>query len=224
MDTNRPWPRAAGDPPDVVIPWRDGGDPDRSAAYAYTLAYYQGLGLNVHVCDDGKTTGPFNRHAAYNTGLTRASTDVICWIEADTLIPVDQLAVAAVLAAKGPGLVVPFTERHELDAAQSAEVYDGANPWDYLGAVVFPDGSSIGQAGVTSRATIAAIGGRWDDRYSGWGYDDNAAFRAFEEQAGRARWVKGKGVHLWHKPGFVEPTPEQAAATARNAALYQAGG
>lgn len=204
----------------VVIPWRDKGDPDRQAAYAYTHAYYRRLGVDTIVTDDGATTGPFNRHRAYNRGLARTDADVILWNEADTLIPSEQITAAATLALAEPGIVIPYTERHELNATQSRVVYQGADPFGLRGAVVYPDGCSIGQAGVTSRRTLDLIGGMWDEGFAGWGYDDNAAFLTFARLAGPPRWVQGKGVHLWHEPAFNDYSPEREAATAANAERF----
>lgn len=223
MDSIGTRPGATGDPSvAVVIPWRDGGDPDRRANFAYVHAYYLGLGLEVIVVDDGKTSGHFNRHAAYNAGYAQTSADVVAWVEADTLIPLPQILTAAALAADSLGMVVPFTERHELDQPAAARVLSGdVDPFTLRGATVYAQGSSIGQANVTSRATMDAVGGRWDESFEGWGYDDNAAFLLFERLAGRPRWVEGPGMHLWHLPAYACPSPDAAAATARNAALFQ---
>jgi hypothetical protein len=214
----------------VVIPWRnpDAAPPAqkigwRASAAAYTIAYYQTLNIGpVIVVDDGRTGGHFNRHAAYNAGLARATTDVILWNEADTLIPKAQITAAALLAASAPGIVLPFTERHELDAAQTMDVYAGTvDPFTLDGGqFVFPSRKSIGQAGVTSRATVDAIGGRWPTQFEGWGYDDTAAFHCFNTLAGPPRWIDGKGTHLHHPPAFNQPTPDQAAATERNRQQY----
>lgn len=220
MGDHRPWPRATSIA--TVIPWRDGGDPDRRTNYAHVVGYYEALDLGpVIVADDGNTAGPFNRSAAYNRGLAQTTADVILWNEADTLIPLDQILTAAWLAEQGPGLVVPYTERHELDPAQTIRVHeDGVDPFTLTGAIVYPDGASIGQAGVTSRATMDLIGGRWDEGFKGWGYDDNAMIYIFDTLAGYTRWVEGKGVHLYHLPCFVSPSPEQSEATAANAQRF----
>lgn len=207
----------------VVIPWRSSGDPDREANAAHVVDHYQRLDLGpVIVTDDGRSSGHFNRSAAYNRGLAQTDADVILWVEADTLLPADQITTAAHLAHDAPGIVIPYTERHELDPTQTARVHAGTvDPFTLHGAAaIYPGGSSIGQAGVTSRHTLDLIGGRWDDGYEGWGYDDNGMLHIFETLAGRTRWVEGKGIHLWHQPGYVSPSPEQAAATARNAARF----
>ena len=207
----------------VIIPWRESGDPDRTAAFTYTLRYYLHLRIGqVIPIDDARQPGqPFNRHAAYNRGLALTDAPVILWNEADTLIPPGQIEQAARLALDHPGLVIPYTERHELDAHQAGRVYDGIDPFTLDGATIYPDGTSIGQAGVTSRATLDAVGGHWPEMFHGWGYDDNAAFHAFTTLAGPTRWVAGKGVHLWHLPAFKVHDPQRVQTTERNRVHYQ---
>lgn len=222
MGTDRPRPRTTTDPTvAVVIPWRDSGDPQRLADFNHTRRYYADLNPHVLVAThDGRQSGPFNRHAAYNRGYQRThDADVVLWVEADTLIPEAQITEAAHLALEEPGLVIPYTERHELDITQTEQVFAGTvDPFTLRGAAnVFANGDSIGQAGVTSHATIDAIGGRWDDDFEGWGYDDNAALYLFATLAGPTRWVTGKGIHLWHTPAYVAATPESEAVTQANA-------
>lgn len=207
----------------IVIPWRDSGDPHRTAAFHYTRRHYLAADIGrVLVVGDGRAAGqPFNRHAAYNRGLEIAATDIVVWNEADTIIPAPQLEAAATLAAQAPGLVVPYTERHELDATQAAHVYGGADPFSMRGHIVYTGGSSIGQAGVTSRATIDAIGGQWPEMFEGWGYDDNAMIHIYATLAGPTRWVEGRGTHLWHLPAFKVHDPQRVQTTERNRVHYQ---
>ena len=207
----------------IVIPWRDPGDGERRANFEYVRDYYESLDIGpVIVVDDGREQGQqFNRSAAYNRGYAASEpANVILWNEADTLLSIEAVLTAAHLALTQPGLVVPFTERHELDASSTQAVLDGDDPFAMRGAIVYPDGCSIGQAGVTSVHTMTAIGGRWDEGFEGWGYDDNAMFHVFATLAGQPRWVKGKGVHLWHTPVYRAHTPASQAATDRNRDRY----
>lgn len=209
----------------IVIPWRDPGNGERKANFDYVYEHYRSMDVGpVVVVDDGRETDqPFNRSAAYNRGYEQVGlSNVILWNEADTLIPVESVLAAAHQALQGTGLVVPYTERHELDAAQTQAAHDGADPFGMTGSVVYPDGTSIGQAGVTSTRTMDLIGGRWDEGFEGWGYDDNAMFHVFTTLAGPPRWVAGKGVHLWHTPVYAAHTEQSRATTDRNAARCQA--
>jgi hypothetical protein len=201
----------------IVIPWRDGGDPHRQANFQYVRDYYEALNIGpVIVSDDGNTTGPFNRSAAYNRGLAHTDSDVIIWNEADTIIPAEQIAAGVMLAAEAPGVVIPFTERHELTPAAAKKVRAGADPWTGDVEKVYGGGRSIGQCNITSRATLAAFGGRWCEKFSGWGYDDTLMFHAFKVLAGPPRWVEGKGVHLWHPKPLASSDPAVRAQIKEN--------
>lgn len=204
----------------IVIPWRDGGCEHRRANFEYVRDYYQALDLGpVIVTDDGKDAGPFNRSAAYNRGYEQTDSDVIIWNEADTVIAADQLSAAVALASEAAGVVIPFTERHELSPAGAERVRSGADPWTAEVEKVYDGGRSIGQSNVTSRATLEAIGGRWCEKFSGWGYDDTLMFHAFKVLAGTPRWVEGKGVHLWHPKPIVSKDPAVRAQIKANKRL-----
>lgn len=208
----------------VVIPWRDSGDPERIDNYEYVWEYYENLFDWVASPDDGATSGPFNRSRAYNRGyqvMKQCPVDVILWNEADTVLLPENIEIAAKMALKRPGMVIPYTERHELSPEDTRSVLDGTTPFAYTGAVVHGDGWSIGQAGVTSHETMDTIGGWWDERFKGWGYDDNAMFEIFKRLAGEPRWVQGPGHHLYHTPAYEAHTPESRAATDANHELYE---
>ena len=207
----------------VIIPWRDSGDIDRRANFEHVERYYRDLDIGpVVVASDGETHGrPFNRSRAYNTGWSAVeASDVLVWNEADTLIPRGQLEEAVRVAAAAPGIVIPFTERHELSEPVTLRVLTGeVDPFAVSGEVVYPDGSSIGQCGVTSAETMRAVG-RWDEGFAGWGYDDNAMLLLFESLVAPRRYVHGKGVHLWHPLAYGNVSDEARFQTQRNAARY----
>lgn len=165
---------------------------------------------------------PFNRSRAYNHGMAQVDADTYLWNEADAVLPLAQIEEAVRLANESPGNIIPFTERHELDPAQTRSVlHQGVDPFALRGnAAIFGDRFTIGQQGVTSRETIDLVGGKWDEGFSGWGYDDNAMHHIFATLAGPPRWVEGKGMHLYHQGAFVSPSPEQALATQRNAQRF----
>lgn len=208
----------------LVIPWRDGGSEHRRVNCEWLVEHYRSAGLRVIVADDGHESGPFNRSAAFNRGLAEAGDpDVTIWNEADCLIPMDQLETAAMLAARAPGLVVPYTDRVELTKRGAELLRTDLDYWPGPEHVerVFSDGTSIGQCGVTSRATMQAVG-QWDEHFAGWGFDDNAMFLAFERLAGPPRWVQGVGWHLWHPLAYGRVDTDAKARTAANRARYQA--
>jgi hypothetical protein len=198
----------------VIVPWRDKGSPERRANFEFVHARLLADGWSVTVASDGQD-GPFNRSAAYNAGRAQAPADVYVWHEADMLIPRAQLERGIELAAESPGLVVPFTEYRYFSYSDSCRILDGHPPEGFQPEHVMADGISIGAVGITSEATMRAVG-QWDERFAGWGHDDNAMFAAFRVAAGRPRWVEGPGLHLWHPPGMQDPRREEQHATEQN--------
>ena len=77
---------------DVVIPWRDTGDPYRRAHYWRLRAHYGRAGFRVVV---GDRPGDFNRAAARNAGVRQATADVVAVVDADNLIDPSQITWAS---------------------------------------------------------------------------------------------------------------------------------
>lgn len=210
----------------ILIGFRDRGtDPLRQANLDYVLAYWKPFGLPIHVVDDGRTgTEQFNRHAAYNKAAQQTDADMLCYIESDMLLPFHQLD-QAIQEARTPGLVVPFTARHELNSEDSHQVRQGAHPQDFRATVVMPKPRRTGAINVISRHTYNLVGG-YDEQFSGSWFDDRSMHRAFDICTAPTRWIDGPAFHLYHLPGYegTHLTPEDKAATNHNRkrfAMYQ---
>ncbi|ACI06287.1 galactosyl transferase [Mycobacterium phage Brujita] len=209
----------------VIIPFRDRGrDPRRAANLRHVLRMWDHYGYDVHVVDDGRSgDAQFNRHAAYNLGADIATGDVLVYAEADMLIGVDQIHDAIEAAAQRPGLVVPFTERHELGPDDTdAVLNDQALPSECVATVVMPKPRRIGCINVISRRTLAAVG-QWDEQFEGNWWDDRSMHRAFDVCAGPTRWIEGPAWHLYHLPGHqgAHLTTADRAATRNNQRRWQ---
>lgn len=217
----------------VCIPWRDKGDPWRRRNLEVVLEHLRRSTVaQVHVVSDGGTGNePFNRSRSYNNALAELpGRDVYCFHEADMLISRAQLDAAIATAAESPGLVVPFDTYHYLSAEATGCIHQGANPADARPEYVMANGSSIGAVNAVSAETLAAVG-QWDERFSGWGFDDRAMAIAFAVATGeRTRFVPGAGTHLWHTPGWsansrfrggADVPRHEAEATVANEVRYR---
>lgn len=201
----------------VIIPFRDRGrDPLRQANLDRILEHWQGWDL--HIVDDGRNGDQqFNRHAAYNKGAQQTTADVLVYAESDMLIDHNQIH-QAIQAAETPGLVVPFTERHELSPDSSELVREHKiHPSQGRADVIKPKPRRIGAINVISRHTLTLIG-QWDEQFEGSWWDDRSMHIAFDKCAGPTRWIDGPSYHLYHLPGYEGDhlTREDRAATARN--------
>lgn len=211
----------------VIIPWRDRGtDPLRAANLARVLEWWKDSPWPVEVVDDGRSGDQqFNRSAAYNRGAATARTRVLVYTEADMLIEWHQIGDAVNMATRTPGLVVPFDTYRYMGQAESLLLRDDASidPATMFAETTKRAGRSIGAVNVISRDTLTMIG-RWDERFEGNWYDDDAHKVAFERCAGPTRWVPGPAHHLYHLPGWAGDhlSPEDKAATVANRNRYRA--
>ena len=129
-------------------------------------------------------------------------------------------------------LVVPFSEDRYLSPEVTVAVRAGtADPFTSKAKREMLGGRATGPVNVVSAATMSAVG-RYDEGFSGWGYDDRAAAVAFRVATRQpTRYVPGPAVHLYHTPGWqvggkftggaAHINDVEAAATAVNRRRYQ---
>lgn len=212
-----------------VIGFRDRGtDPLRQANLEFVTAYVRGLDLGpVHIVDDGRTgVEQWCRHAAYNKGARGAfggGATVVTFYESDMILPRQRIVDGIAAATERPGLVVPFSERHELNAQDSDRIRAGQVDYQScIGAVIKPKPRRTGAINIVSRDTYDLVG-QYDEQFEGSHWDDRSMHRAFDVCAGPTRWITGPSHHLWHLPGYTGDhlTDEDRAATAANKARYR---
>lgn len=205
---------------EVFIPYRDRGrDPLRPANLKRVLQHWSTFRAPVAITTDGLDgDSQFNRSESYNRAIQSSGADVFVLTESDMLIDFSQIETAITWAVESPGLVVPFTARHEHNATNSERIraYQ-AEAKDCRAPVVKPKPRRTGAINVISRDTYNAVG-RYDSCFSGSWFDDRSMHIAFDICAAPTRWVDGPGHHLYHLPGYTGShlTPEDKAATEAN--------
>lgn len=204
----------------IIIGFRDRGiDPLRAANLKRVLEHWGSFGADINVVSDGRAGDQqWNRHAAYNKGASQTDADVLAFVESDMLLDFALMDQAIEMAIQSPGLVVPFTERHELGPGESELVRQYmAQPHGLKADVVKNKPRRTGAINVISRATYGLVG-QYDPAFEGSHWDDRAMHIAFDMCAGPTRWVEGPSWHLYHLPGHQghHLTGADRNATARN--------
>lgn len=164
---------------------------------------------------------PMNRAAARNRAAEQAGDwEVAVFLDADTVPAAHRLRDAVATAVESDKLVCSQTEFRSLTRGGTKDVLvgkvaltDAPIRWTYP----LPKSSCI----AVSRRLWDETGG-YDERFSGWGYEDSSFFHACQAIAGMER-LKGACWHLWH-PRSPEKDPRAAEYRANQAlgARYKA--
>lgn len=184
----------------VLIPY--GGDEEwRDRNFNWLLRRYGDLlpGAQIVI---GSSEEPFNRGEARNRAFSQCSADTLLIADADTLFHVDQIEAAIQMLKWRRTWVIPYTWYYNL----SREVTNSILNLDPTETIMEPTSPASYEhkveswAGllVMSRIAFETVGG-YDERFQGWGYEDNAFRLAMDTLWGqheRVAW--GYCLHLWH--------------------------
>ena len=172
----------------VVIPWRP--TPDRLLAFQHVNGWFSHWfpDTPVTLADSGHDT--FNRAASRNTGVRAAGADTVIVCDADTLPDPHGLHDAIRQATDGR-LHFGYGRMAYLDEAQTAAELAGQRYEPPPGAV---HNSSV----MVIRSESWWRAGGQDERFTGWGGEDDAWFVACRTLLGEPAWHGGLAVSLWH--------------------------
>jgi hypothetical protein len=187
----------------LIVPRRaDGGHRDR--LWDFCRAYWQMHRPAWEVIEGHHDDGPFNRSAAINRAA-EGEWDVAVILDSDTIVDVDLVEEGIARAHACGRLVLPFDVRCLLDRQGTEKVLAGhRGPWDRFirhrqtptDAYVYISGAQC-----VPRRLWDDVGG-FDERFEGWGGEDDAFHAACMALAGqdpRRDRLKGKAWHLWHR-------------------------
>lgn len=187
----------------VAIPFLSADDDYRTRSYAAVCAQWQALGPDVEIVSTSHGL-PLNRAAARNAAVRHARHEIVALVDADTVF-VDPTPVRH---------AYDYVRTHPGGWALPHTTYWTASP-SFTDAWYDTQDFSIGAPGtfehrftdnicgilIMHQSLFYRVGG-YDERFRGWGYEDNAFATALATLAGAPHRVDGAVVHLWH------PRPE----------------
>lgn len=212
----------------MCIPYRE-DSPERARNLAFVMRYYAENfpELEIFVRGDGADgSGPFCKSRAINKAVAATKAKLLIIADTDYVIAPAAITEAIDLASRATW-AIPGAQFH-LTPESSAEVCSWPRTWP-LPMVMTSHGCPIttpgGSLTVIRRSFFDMVGG-FDERFAGWGFEDDAFGWAVTTLVGPPR-VFGRGLplmHLWH-PREAPPSGDGIVFTGAKVALgrrYQA--
>lgn len=174
--------------------------PHNGLRYAEFVGAYYETRYPVTYAQDASE--PFSKAKAVNAGVKSCGADTLILVDADTLISFDQLERGL---ASGDPWVIPYDRCLDLGRALTTQLLSGPTPTDL--ASIGPeqaDRSRIkkkyaGGVLIIRRDLFEEAGG-FDERYAGWGGEDESFCRAVDTLCRPSLMLPGDIYHLWHRP------------------------
>lgn len=216
----------------VLVPYRaDGGHRDEVWSYLNDWYWGDDPDSDFRFCTTVAAdvdTGDFNRSAAINQAARDAGNwDVAVIADADTWVPRRQLDKAVQLARRTGKLVSALSSVIELTEDSTLTILQGHPVWpQHLSVDKCRTDDAVTQSSiiVVPRVLWERIGG-FDEKFVGWGGEDNAFWQAARIIAGPPLRIDGAAFHLWHPSTDViarKMDPNYRANLARWQAYAQA--
>lgn len=196
----------------VVFPWRP--QPARVAVFEFVYAWWVRQFPDAVVATVDSEHQSFNLSACRNKAVRLAESngcDVVVIPDADS-IPADTAPLLAAIdeSAHG-GLHLPFTRQQYLTEEETVGLFNGHEP-DRAG------GHGNGALYVVTPESWWAAGGQ-DERFSGWGGEDDQMIAAAQTLIGLKRHV-GVVWSLWHADECRDIGSERWAPNSKLAQRY----
>jgi hypothetical protein len=199
----------------VVFPWRF--QPARVRAFDYVRTWWSRQLPDAQQFEVDTDHEPFNLAACRNLGVRHAEAagaSVVVIADADCVIGTPAALHAAISEAHDDQLLhLPFTEQRYLTESETNGLYWGADP---------PLRGSHGNGAcyVVAPSAYWAAGGQ-DERFSGWGGDDDQLIASAATLTGVSRH-RGVVWSLWHADECRDVGSERHRPNSELAARYWA--
>jgi glycosyltransferase involved in cell wall biosynthesis len=149
-------------------------------------------------------SGPFNKAWGLNVGARAARGDLLFFCDADLLVEPSALQTAAGLCARHVLAVNPYDRLADLDQIETERLLQGQEPPRFQRDDA-SDRRRVGEqlcfcggAFMMRRSLHHAMGG-FDERYLGWGAEDDAMSIRLVRSTPQVATVEGRvALHLWH--------------------------
>lgn len=170
----------------------------RDALWDYCRSYWERELPDYEVVEGDHLEGPFNRSAGINRAAELAGDwDVGIVLDSDVILPADNVVQAVRVAEISGRAVLPFSSRDSITMGGTKLLLKGTVRLPAPGLVHEKQPWNVSTCVVVPRRLWDQVGG-FDERFEGWGGEDDAFHAACQTLSGVDR-LGGIAWHLWHQ-------------------------
>ncbi|MBM7656473.1 galactosyltransferase-related protein [Neobacillus cucumis] len=194
----------------IIIPFQSDYGP-RAKAFEWIKRYYASTMPEAELCIGIIYDKEINKSRAINLAAKNATRDILVIADADVVYDPNLILESIPLLEKG-GFVVPFTDVYNVEQYGTEKLLKTKPAWplniksEYAYRSNWVYEGFAGKLIVISRENFEAVGG-FDERFIGWGGEDDAFSHAARTICGDLINIKGKVFHLWHPASSYQTNP-----------------
>lgn len=187
----------------VLVAFREDERGGRGALWDFVRERIASRLPEAEVIVGGNGDRPFNKCKAINYAATKATTDWFMITDADSWVSEDQVRAGVERIQAGAGWVKPWNVKVKLNKPATEQILAAGLDWD--GTLTRmqrsrPEYQTSWWSApplILPRSSFNRCNGL-DERFGGWGQEDDAFGFALKAFFGKAKIVPGLCVHLWH--------------------------
>nr|WP_010283356.1 galactosyltransferase-related protein [Bacillus timonensis] len=185
----------------ILIPYNsDGGHRDK--VIKWVLEFYKNTMPEFEVVIGNDTTGQlFSRSKAINNAARKASGSIYVIADADIVYNPIILYKAIDLLKYNVPWIIPYNRIKYLTEDGTHQLLNSTAIWPFKAEIEFYHDhySHVGGLNVISKKNFEIVGG-FDERFIGWGGEDDAFASSVNSLCGDYHRMKEDLYHIWHPP------------------------
>lgn len=190
----------------VLIPYQSDGNGPRDTSFEWVLGFYARMMPEAEVCvgEIADSREPFSRSKAINRAYHQATKDIIVIADSDIVYDPNLLR-ESITYLNSEQWVIPFSRILRLSKETSHLLLQQESRWPLTvktETAAEQATAFVGGFNVLGREAYETVGG-YDERFVGWGGEDEAFAYALDTLVGHHIRLEGEMVHFWHP--FVGP-------------------